>query len=275
MAMKADYEHADWQEKTLLILGSTYPNPSTKYVEVACTGAVDEETGHLVRIHPMPRRYLEPEHRFQNFQRVRARIKPDFSDGRPESMRIDPTSIAPLDVIPAKEHEKRRRYVERSPNLVGSVEELHDRYRSDGMSLGIVQPKEILGVKVKDRDPQEIAGWRRRHDDMRRQMTMGGEPPPRPLDCPTVDFHARWRCDDARCTGHDMTMKAWGLHELYRKLEGSVAERKRKVEDTMTRALDLTRRDVFMFLGTFVSRRYEFGLMDAFTPERKVQLSLL
>jgi hypothetical protein len=51
MAMKSEFsEHADWQEKTLLILGTTYPNHSMKYVEVACTGAIDETTGKMIRI---------------------------------------------------------------------------------------------------------------------------------------------------------------------------------------------------------------------------------
>ena len=47
-----------WVHKKLLILGMTYPAYSQKYTENVCTGGVDAETGRLVRIHPVPRRYL-------------------------------------------------------------------------------------------------------------------------------------------------------------------------------------------------------------------------
>ena len=273
MAMKSEFEHADWQERTLLILGSTYPNHSKKYVEVACTGAIDESTGRMIRIHPMPRRQLEPENRFQDFQRVRARIKRNFEDGRVDSMRIDPPSITPLEVIPPASHEARRNYIERCPNLVGSVEELFDRLKTDGMSLGIVRPKELVRVYLKQRSAKDVAAWHEKEDDLLRQQTMAGEKPPRPLDCPVVDFHVSWRCDDARCKTHDMTVKTWGLHELYRKLEGD-ARRDEKVKAKMLQTFDLAKRDVFMFFGTFVGRRFEFGLMGAYAPERLVQMSL-
>src|SRR5688500_641990 len=115
MAMKFDLERADWQEKTLLILGSTYPNHSTKYVEVACTGAIDEQTGRMIRLHPVPLRYMQPDQRFHNFQRIRALIKPNFQDGRIESMRVEPDSIVLLDLIPAKNVAARRHYIEQSP----------------------------------------------------------------------------------------------------------------------------------------------------------------
>lgn len=275
MAMKSDFEHADWQQKTLLILGSTYPNHSMKYQEVACTGAIDEETGAMVRIHPMPRRYLEAANRFQAFQRVRALIKPNYQDGRVESMRIEPDSIVPLDVIPPKNHAARRHYIERSPNLVQSVEELLSLQKSKGMSLGAIRPKKIHDVYIKPRSAKDIDAWHHKEDELLRQQVFAGEAQPKPLDCPTADFHVKWSCDDSRCVRpHDMTMKTWGLHEQYRRYADDPT-RDAKVTATMERMFDLSKRDVFMFLGTFVSLRFEFGLMDAYSCERQAQLSFL
>jgi hypothetical protein len=278
MAMKSDsFEHADWEEKSLRILGTTYPNHSMKYVEVACTGAIDEATGAMIRIHPMPRRYLADDKRFQNFQRIRARVRPNFSDGRPESMRIDPDSIVPLDVIPAKNHAARRRFVEESPNLVRSVEELLTRQKLEGMSLGAIRPKEILRTYLKTRSPKDIAAWKRKQQELTSQQFIAGEPRPMKLDCPEVTFQVRWRCDDPRChTPHDMGLKTWGLHELYRRYtDERDPERDEKVKASLERMFDLSKRDVFLFLGTFVDLRFEFGLMDALSVPRIDQLSLL
>ena len=52
-----------WKEKRILVLGMTYPAYSYKYVENVCTGGIDERTKKMVRIHPVPLRYLKEGHR--------------------------------------------------------------------------------------------------------------------------------------------------------------------------------------------------------------------
>lgn len=123
----ASEKHASgdaWQTKQLLILGTTYPAYSNKYVELVCTGAIEEDTKRIIRVHPLPKRYLDEGQAFKNFQRVEVRMQHNRDDARPESMRIDFTTLKPLDEIPAKDHEARRRYIEQSPSLLRSVEEL-------------------------------------------------------------------------------------------------------------------------------------------------------
>jgi hypothetical protein len=225
----------------------------------------------------MPRRYLADDKRFQDFQRIRARIKPNFTDGRPESMRIDPDSIKPLDVIPSRNHAARRHFVERSTHLVRSVEELIERQGLDGMSLGAIRPKQIVGTYLKPRSAKDIAAWKQKEHELTSQQFMSGEPPPMKLDCPEVSFQVKWRCDDPRCMKpHDMGIKTWGIHELYRRYTREAdPHRDEKVKAAMDRMFDLSSRDVFMFLGTFVDLRFEFGLMGALSVPREDQLSLL
>lgn len=268
-----DAHLARWQDAELVVLGTTYPNYSMKYLEVACTGVIDVTTFAMSRIHPMPKRYLEDGQRFQNFQRIRVRVQPNSADGRPESLRVDPESITPLDVIPAKNHAERRRFLERSPNLVQSVEDMQQRQKSDGFSLGAIVPKEIRRVYLKARSRDEIAEWHEKERELFAQQTMAFLRPPKKLDCPAVEFRVAWTCDDVRCKGHDMSLKTWGLHEQYRKLANDPA-RDKKVIASMERWVDVKQRDVFFFLGTFVGRRFEFGLMDAFSTPKDRQLGL-
>lgn len=263
-----------WQKKRVLVLGTTYPNYSRKYTELVCTGGIDEETGKMVRIHPLPIRYLEPEHRFKNFQWIRGKFQPNTHDGRPESLRVEPDSICVEDEIPSTHHETRRSYIEQSPSLVDSVEALIDRSRKEKVSLGTVVPKEILGTRIVRRSSEAKNAWIQKERELMDQVRMPFLKPPKKLDFPEAEFLVQWVCHDKRCRPHEMGLKTWGLHELYRKLADD-PDRDSKVKQQMDRWLDLNKRDVYLFLGTFVGLRFEFGLMDAYSAPKTAQLSLL
>jgi len=111
-----------WQEKRILILGTTYPTYSSKYTENVCTGGLEDLSYRMVRLHPVPLRYLDGSHRFHAFQWIVVKTMQLENDPRPESLRIDPHSIILEELI--SDHSKRRRYVENSPHMCLSVEEL-------------------------------------------------------------------------------------------------------------------------------------------------------
>jgi hypothetical protein len=96
----------DWKHERILILGMTYPHYSRKYQENVCTGAILSSTNEMIRIHPIPRRYMDA--KFKNFQWITARISKHPHDPRPESYRIDPDFIDVLEEIPSSKPEKRR-----------------------------------------------------------------------------------------------------------------------------------------------------------------------
>lgn len=258
-----------WQTREILILGTTYPAYSTKYKELVCTGAIDED-GRMIRIHPVPKRYLDEDQAFKNFQRIRVRIKPNRDDPRPDTMRIDFESIEPLEEISAKDHEARRVFVEKSPNLVRSVEELEDLNRRFGVSLGAVVPKSIDKIHIRKRNDRERAEWYVTERKLLSQTTLPNIRPPKPLDFPEAEFQITWHCDDPSCThGHTSGLKSWPIHQLYRKLRND-PDRDAKTEAQLRRMLDLQTRDVFMFLGTFHNHQRTFGLMDVYPPPKRV-----
>jgi hypothetical protein len=261
-----------WEEKRILILGMTYPHYSNSHVENVCTGGIEEGTFRMVRIHPIPMRYLEPEHHFKAFQWIRARVMKHPSDPRPESLRVDPRSIQVEDVIPYNDYEQRRAILEKSPNVVRSVEELHVRNKLDGTSLGILRPKAIQNPKVLRRTGKERLEWLEKERTLLSQENLFGERM-KPLDFPELKFMVPWTCDDPSCDGHDMSLLEWGVHELGRKYRGQ-PDGEAKIVAAMHKRLDCSTKDVFLFLGNFRTVLYNFGLMGSWSAPARIQGSL-
>lgn len=172
-----------WQEKRILILGTTYPSQSRTYYETVCTGGLEEDTLQMVRLYPVPMRYLESAQRFKKFQWITASISKDTSDPRPESFKIDPRSISLENVV--TDHAARRDYLDRSPHLIGSLEELKLKQESERRSLGIVRPKDILDCSITARPASDRVEWDAKEKARLSQHILFGENP-KPLDSPRL-----------------------------------------------------------------------------------------
>lgn len=262
-----------WEEKRILILGITYPAYSRKYDEVACTGGILEGTFEMVRLHPVPHRYLEPGNRFKSFQWIRAEVARHSSDPRPESLRIKPGSIKLENVIPPSRPEERVQHLEKSPHMCRSVEALLDRQANDQVSLGIIKPQEITGYSLEDRGEAARLEWKQKEKEILSQRRLFGDEI-KPIDFPETRFKVHWRCDDPRCEGHKMSLSQWGIHELNRKYRGN-PERKEKLLEAMRRTLDQKEKDIYQFLGNFRGVQYNFGLMDSYSAPRVRQAAPL
>lgn len=259
-----------WQNKRILILGSTYPSHSKTYNEIVCTGGIEENTCKMVRLHPVPMRYLEAEQRFKKFQWIDVKVQPHDTDPRPESYRIDTHSILVGRVV--ENHEVRRSYLENSPHLIQSVEALKEKQAEEGTSLGIIKPKDILNCSLEFKPESERSEWIRAEDARLAQDKLFGDPV-KPLDFPEARFMVEWTCDDPACSNHRMGILQWGIHELYRKLKTD-PECESKMVNAMQKQLDQWERDVFLFLGNFRGIQYNFGLMDSYSAPARVASSL-
>lgn len=257
-----------WERQRILIIGMTYPSYSRKYRENVCTGAFLEGTHEMVRIHPVPRRYMEVGRQFRAFQWVEASLAPHDGDGRPESYRIEPSSIRLCETMPL---EQRQEFIEKSPHLVRSVEALHERWTTDRTSLGVIVPNEITRLHLRARSSSERTEWAEIEKAVRATDDMfTGRP--RKIDFPEWRFMVDFRCDDTRCSGHVMGLSEWGIHELYRKVRGD-RNWKEKVLDAMRRRLN-SRRKCFLYLGNYRKRLDNFGLMSSSEFKIEPQLKL-
>jgi hypothetical protein len=261
-----------WETKRILILGMTYPNYSSKYSENVCTGGLEEGSCRMVRLHPIPHRYMEPEHRFKSYQWISASVTKHQNDPRPESLRVKPDSIEPGELV--TQPGLKRELLEKSPHFTRSVEELKEREKRDHTSLGIVVPKRITGFWIEKKKPGAREEWAQKEREALAQADLF-EYGLKPLDFPEVEFRIAWECDDTRCLKpHEMSLLQWGLHELYRKLKDD-PDVEAKVLLSMKKQLDQTDRDVFLFLGSFRGLMYNFGLMDSHSIPRNSQIQLL
>lgn len=134
------------RNERILILAKTYPYPSAKYRETSCIAGMDGD-GNLIRLFPVPYRYMHGEREFQKWQYVSARISKALKDQRPESHNIDQDSIIPQEVISTRDGWADRiaaleKHVYPDPATLDSARQ------ASSVSLGVVKPLEIKDLII-------------------------------------------------------------------------------------------------------------------------------
>jgi hypothetical protein len=184
---------------------------------------------------------------------------------------IEPDSVELSEVVSPDQADRRVRLLEESPHLFESVAALRRSNEEHKTSLGIVRPKSIDKVRLIRRSDDERKEWEEKKAAVLNQERLPFEQAPLPLDFPEMKFVIDW-VDNAD-EPHTMNLMTWGIHELYRKLSGK-PDAKKKAEQAVWDKLDMTTKDVFMYLGTFHNHRRTFGLMGACSAKRLRQTSL-
>jgi hypothetical protein len=247
-----------WTTRRALIIGKTTPQYSVNHRELTCTGALVEPTMELSRLQPIPFRYMDGEHQFHDWQWVTVDVREHPSDTRPHTLEVRHTTIVPGAVIgPASAD--RRAHLEMCPDKFGSVEDLQEAQESSRASLGVIRPRRITGCRVERRTEKERQEWAEKTAAFVDQMRLF-EAPTKPIAFIDARFLVEWECNHEKCTGHSMNLHNWGIHELYRKLRDD-PDRDAKVVSRMQSNLNVERFDIFLFLGNFLARPRQFGLM--------------
>jgi hypothetical protein len=135
---------------------------SAKYRETVCTGGVFADTGRLVRLYPIPLRYMDDEKLFQKYHWIEADVmRASDHDRRPESYRINPDRIVVRERIGTSDStwRDRARWVLPPGNTFASVEALQAQQRIDHTSLGVVKPKKIVQIVCEPYSKHERDGY--------------------------------------------------------------------------------------------------------------------
>ncbi|WP_437755831.1 hypothetical protein [Sorangium sp. So ce1389] len=266
-----------WTKKKLLIWGKTYPEFSRTYYETVCTGAVDGETGRLVRIYPIPLRYMtEP---FKKYDWIEAEIERNSSDFRPESFRIRQDTIKVVGHLdPDDGWKERNQWVLRDGNVFSSVEALQAAEKKDHTSLGMVKPKQILRVYCKRRPDSDRVEWEQHRAQAlaQRDLFVDAETETKDLQFMPVQYRACFRCDDPGCTTeHDLSILDWELYQLSRKqyAQRGAAQAERDVIKKVEDQMDPGKRDPYFFLGNTKAHSNSFMIVGLYYPARDVQKS--
>ncbi len=257
--------------KRLLVWGKTAPEFSKTYYETVCTGAVDVETGNLLRIYPITMRHHEQQ--FKKYTFIDAELEKRTQDPRPESFRIEQSSIVVHHSIgPDDGWAERSSYVLKPQNVFSSVESLLAVQQSTGTSLGLVAPKEIKRFYTRQKSKAERAEWdeKRAAAASQKDLFVDHESELKELTFIPIEYIVEFVCDDPTCTGHDCSIRDWEVYALsreqYATRSGHVQQVERDVFAELQRRTDPAKKRPYFFMGNTVSHPRRFMVVGIFSP---------
>ncbi len=271
----------DWQRKKILVWGKTRPELSKKYREIVCTGGIFADTKRLVRLYPIPLRYMNDEKVFKKYQWIEAYVAKSSSDPRPESYKIRSDGISILDTIPTQKGlwTDRATWIMNENNVFPSVEAILDKQRIDGTSLGIVKPLRIDNIRSENFSRTESDAFWSNYKKALDQMDLPLDPETgssvRPLSPPDYRFKICFHCNDPRCvTGHQFSILDWEIDALYftcRKRGDSPVVAANKVVSKLTDHVCSDDKDFHFYTGNISSHPETFTVVGLWWPHKKPQ----
>lgn len=271
--------HLDWQRRRILIWGKTRPELSSTYKEIVCTGGIFADTKRLVRLYPIPLRFLDDERIFKKYQWIEATVARNLSDPRPESYRIAAEEIETGETIPTGRGnwDDRAEWVMQPENIFPSVEALQAQQQKDRTSLGLVKPAEVTGVKAVPVPQKERENFNSRYEETVRQMDLPLDPETgrevKPLRAPDYRFKIAFRCDDPECDGHEFSVLDWEMDALYFRLRTEYSRsRQKSAEGVIEKLRDqicTPDKDLYFYLGNFAHHPWIFSIVGLWWPKKK------
>ena len=200
---------ADWHEREVCMAVKAYPNPVEDLGEAVCTAGVDRD-GDWIRVYPVAFRDLPYGQRFKKYQWIRARFKKS-SDTRPESHDVDHDSIVCLDVVGTDKGKWTTRRQLIAPHVLESVEQLQLMAKEGNRTMGYIRPKGTPELVIEERD----AEWPAKKAGLLAQLSLFAKPRAN-LERIPFRFAYKFTCEGTACTGHNMQVLDWEMHEAYR-----------------------------------------------------------
>ena len=135
------------QQKRILILCKTYPSPSTQYIETSCVAGMDEN-GHLIRLYPVPFRFIEGDKQFKKWQWITASIRKATKDHRTESHNVFIDTLTLGEHISTKnEWAERRQWLNKLP-LFTDFAEIQPTDAKSSVSLALLKPARLERLEI-------------------------------------------------------------------------------------------------------------------------------
>jgi hypothetical protein len=268
-----------WERRRILIWGKTRPELSMSYKETVCTGGVFEDTKRLVRLYPIPLRYLDDERYFKKYQWIEAYVTKSTRDSRRESYKIRADEIEVFETIPPKngDWDARAEWVFQPENVYESVEAIQDAQKRDNTSLGIIKPGSINDFQAELASEKDRAEFWQRYESVLQQMDLPFDVDPRPgvrpLSPPDYRFKIVFRCDDSRCTkDHEFSVLDWEIDALYFNLKKKGDTPHIASQKVITKLRDdvcSPAKDIHFFLGTMSNHPHVFSIVGLWYPKKK------
>lgn len=239
----------EWEERDFLILVKSYPNPSASLQEVVCVAAMRDD-GVFVRLFPIPFRTLQESNRFKKWQWIRAKVTKANDDRRPESFKVDVSSIRAGEIMDSGKGWPDR--WQRIRHLVSpSWETLEEQRKKNGTSLGLIRPSAVKALEIEDEDKPDwtadeqakLAGAPGATD------LFGSAPPSHLLEKLPVRFRYVYSCDGI-CGPHRQLFIDWEVGQSWRSWRTTYRPREKLENAIRHKYLEEPRGNLLLFLGT-------------------------
>jgi hypothetical protein len=136
----------------ILVLCKTYPSPSGKHVETSCVAGM-EVNGRLLRLFPIPFRFIEDDKQFKKWQWITARIEKARNDHRAESHKVFiDTILRDGEPISTRAGWRLRRDQIRKMPTFDDFVALDAARVTGGVTLGLLQPSRVLALEITPTD---------------------------------------------------------------------------------------------------------------------------
>lgn len=254
-------------DRVLVVVKAT-PQPSRQYGDTVCVAGVDmgAASPRWVRLYPVPFRYMEGDRQFRKYDVVEVRTRDPGRDKRPESRKIDATSINIVQHIDG--WRRRAPWVE--PLTAAPMCAMLAATASDinAASLGAIRPAEASGLEFTPH-PGWTTDQLARFDEYRQQGDLFQEAPPRLLDAPPYIVHLLYRCDAPACGGHRQRIIDWELTALQARYRGRTdGELRAAVTRNFLEVPFAGTRSPLIFVGNQedVRRRSAFTVLGLYYP---------
>lgn len=239
--MPADPSSLGWRKEKVLIIGRASPEPSRKHIETVCTGGITEK-GEVLRLYPIPLRYLEEGERYKQWTWAEFEIAKDPGDKRKESYKVKEGSIRIL----GQSEDWSEKFAFLKNAIVKDKESLEQLYRKDWTSIGVVEIELVeFYAKTQTRNWEEDKSYIKQfllYEDRK------------PLEQLPLELRLTFRCkNNPECKTHDSSLIGWEYMEAFRnfrKTYGSAENAVEALKHAVQAKFSDTKRNAFALMGT-------------------------
>ncbi|MCZ7439386.1 hypothetical protein O7598_23470 [Micromonospora sp. WMMC241] len=244
------------------------PNPSARYGETVCVGALgmDPPWTGWIRLYPVHYRDLVDDGKFHKYDIVRVDALPARQDQRRESWKPIVDTFATERHLASRQ--SRRNLLD--PLVEDSMCRLNEQAHADpsARSIALIRVADVSALQVR-RHPGWSAEDRRKIAGYLNQLDLLEPTRRSPLEAPRFTGAYRYRCADRRCRGHQQALWDWEFVALQRRLRRLTdAEAAQELRNRFLTQLCAADREVAFFVGNQAARPQSFSIGGVYAPRR-------
>lgn len=264
-------------KEKILILCKTYPNPSKTYRETVCVAGITSK-GQLIRLYPIPFRYLAADKAFKKWQWIEADISKTQTDYRPESHKIkDISTIEVVGQIESNGDWRDRMEQLKDLKVYQNIDEIKTESEQSYLSLALLKPVRIVDLEI---SKESQTSWSQEELDAMngysQQMTLGLEDELAALKSKILEripykFHYVYKVMKNGVLSDEKTIiKDWEIAQLYRNcVKSHPNDWQDKVKQKYLR--EFAEKDVTFLIGNTSSVPRNWMIISVIYPPKQTQ----